>query len=61
MPIQSALGIHDFHIHGFNQPRIENIKKKFHKFQKYIAFPLYFNYLHSVDTVLGIMHNLKMI
>ena len=64
-PLWLALHIHRFHIHGFNQPSMKNIKKKNKtlkvlKEQNY-EFALHNgNYLHSIYIVLGTPKSLEM-
>lgn len=65
MSIPSTLHIHGFYSHGYSQPGTENIapqnSRTFQKATIHIASTLYFNYFHSIYTLLGNRRNLKII
>lgn len=57
--IQMALCIHEFHMHGFNQPQMENIRKKLKLQQlKDTNLKIQYNYLQNIYIVFGIVSNL---
>lgn len=61
--VQLILHIHGFHMHGFNESWLRNIKKKFFRnFQRTkLDLPCAVNYLHGIYSVLGNINNLKMV
>ena len=60
--LQSALGVHRFHAHEFNQPWIEtNFLISESSKKQNLNLPCASNYLYSIYIVLGIISNLELI
>ena len=57
------LTLHGFHMHGFHESWLRNIKKKnFRNFQRTkLDLPHAVDYLHGIYSVLGNIKNLKMV